>query len=365
MIATPIRQIRPRRPTVANRYRPLPFVLAMLAACSEPVTKPARPVTPEAFSQYFRAIDSTTVMQSPTSLISRVSEFTADDRGQFYIPDGSEGNVKVVAPDGRIIRMIGRKGGGPGEFARPGVTRFDARTNSLYVLDMMTSRIQVFDDTGGVMRQTMPKRAAPIASLEVLPSVTYLISQEIAREASVLHEVDSSGTILHSFLPIGGRFPPNVPKRPDWNSLRAHFFARRGDSLFVVSTLSDSMWTVSLADRTVLSAEALPVPSYSPPQDLPLKSGLRGPSLVVAWARSFHRASRIVATKSSLFVMFTKGAVLQGDSTVTMMRDGQGRWHAFTDAPVLLGARDSVLYATRDIIGDTLRVVTFAARTPL
>jgi hypothetical protein len=72
-----------------------------------------------------------------------------DDAGRIYVVDYKPAAIKVFAPDGRLVRTIGREGEGPGEF-RVG---FIAVHGAFLVLhDPQVSRTSVWDTAGTFLR---------------------------------------------------------------------------------------------------------------------------------------------------------------------------------------------------------------------
>jgi hypothetical protein len=66
--------------------------------------------------------------------------------GIVYVLDFQEAVIREFGSQGDFIRTIGAKGKGPGEFVYP--TRFFFRENRLYVYDVLSSDISVFDEKG-------------------------------------------------------------------------------------------------------------------------------------------------------------------------------------------------------------------------
>src|SRR5688572_12430270 len=52
-------------------------------------------------------------------LLSRVSQVAFDREENLYVLDGGNNRVLVFNPQGKFVRKIGKKGGGPGEFMAP------------------------------------------------------------------------------------------------------------------------------------------------------------------------------------------------------------------------------------------------------
>ncbi len=75
--------------------------------------------------------------------------FLSDHRTVAF--DGAEGNLMLFGADGRIIRRIGRRGEGPGEFA--GVSYFVVLAgDTVVVSDQGSSRVSVIGPDSGVVR---------------------------------------------------------------------------------------------------------------------------------------------------------------------------------------------------------------------
>lgn len=70
---------------------------------------------------------------------------TRDTRGRFFVaPADDAGEILVYGPDGRFRRILGRTGGGPGEFS-PGIMRVDVGpADTLFILDQSQARITTF-----------------------------------------------------------------------------------------------------------------------------------------------------------------------------------------------------------------------------
>lgn len=70
-------------------------------------------------------------------------------RGRVYVADTYDHNIKVFGDDGRLIRVLGRRGEGPGEFNFP--THVFYAHDRIYVADTLNSRVQVLRDDGTVV----------------------------------------------------------------------------------------------------------------------------------------------------------------------------------------------------------------------
>lgn len=122
-----------------------------------------------------------------------------DSRGRFYVSDLVRTSVAVFDPNGQLTRLIGRAGGGPGEFR--------------YIDRIVVSRgdtLRVFD--GGQRRETMfspQHQLSRMRELGIRPGpVVVLNNGDLVLNAAAatrslvglpLHLVDSTGEITRSF----------------------------------------------------------------------------------------------------------------------------------------------------------------------
>jgi hypothetical protein len=79
-------------------------------------------------------------------ILGRAASITADSRGYVYVADGQEQTIEVLDPAGKVVREIGRKGRGPGEFR--GLASLGWFGDTLVALDASAWRIALFDRDG-------------------------------------------------------------------------------------------------------------------------------------------------------------------------------------------------------------------------
>ena len=72
-------------------------------------------------------------------------------RGRVYVADTHAHDIKVFDDNGNLLKVIGRRGEGDGEFNFPTHLAFAA--DKLYVTDTLNSRIQVFDADGKMIEK--------------------------------------------------------------------------------------------------------------------------------------------------------------------------------------------------------------------
>lgn len=92
----------------------------------------------------------------PVLAFSRISDLALGPDGNLYLVQPMEREVTVLSPSGELVRRIGRKGRGPGEFLTPGTLGW--RGDTLWVSDMGSRRITYF--LGDEVQRTRTVRVA-------------------------------------------------------------------------------------------------------------------------------------------------------------------------------------------------------------
>lgn len=88
-------------------------------------------------------------VEDPDLGFSRVTGLDVDRDGNVYVMEGLVPEIRVYAPGGTLLRRIGRRGGGPGEFES--VPRFGVVGDTIWAVDGANERITLFDREGEVL----------------------------------------------------------------------------------------------------------------------------------------------------------------------------------------------------------------------
>ncbi|HEX6908742.1 MAG TPA: 6-bladed beta-propeller, partial [Longimicrobium sp.] len=175
-----------------------PTLAVLVSACGDGRAAPAADAAPRIgtakFADAFELVRSVTLEQPDSALVVRVSGIDVDARGRILIGDVSEGNVKLFSPEGRLLRVIGRKGIGPGEFEQPRYPRFGP-DGLIYVADAQNPRIQVFDTAGRVTASTPVLTVGLIQGFRPLDGRRLLVAAENSESREVLLELDMEGRV--------------------------------------------------------------------------------------------------------------------------------------------------------------------------
>ena len=83
--------------------------------------------------------------------------------GLLFVADTYAHDIKVFDAEGRLLRTIGRRGSGDGEFNYP--THLAFAQGELYVTDTMNSRVQVFSAEGELLARKFGQRGLYLGNL--------------------------------------------------------------------------------------------------------------------------------------------------------------------------------------------------------
>ena len=97
------------------------------------------------------------LLQRPTGLARDAK------RGLLFVADTAAHDIKVFTDAGALVRVIGGRGQGDGEFNYP--TYLAYANDELYVTDTLNSRIQVFSADGAVANRKFGERGLFIGNL--------------------------------------------------------------------------------------------------------------------------------------------------------------------------------------------------------
>lgn len=91
-------------------------------------------------------------IKNKEAMFQNIVSLVIDDAGNIYILDKKAANIKIFNKDGNFLKIIGRRGEGPGEFVAPENGALSPN-NELYIYDWRRSIIQVIDTDGKYIKQ--------------------------------------------------------------------------------------------------------------------------------------------------------------------------------------------------------------------
>ncbi len=127
------------------------LLLAILAACSgTSASKVAGATDADAVPELaLTEVSRYGSEQNPDTGFSSLGQVALDAEGRVYAMDGQDMRIRVFDSTGTLLRTIGGRGSGPGEFKFPPF--YGIVGDTLWAIDMMASRITLFDLDGRVL----------------------------------------------------------------------------------------------------------------------------------------------------------------------------------------------------------------------
>jgi hypothetical protein len=177
-----------------------------------------------------------------------------DPRGGFLVADVRERQLRRYDAQGHLLKVIARKGDGPGEFRHP-VAALRLGNGNIVGVDMR-GRLATFDAAGERLLSTQTVPLAPIYSAAVLDDSTLVFAgtRETGDVASLVHVWDlKHHRILRSF----GKIPAHPPEMEGaYSFVGSAAIAVRNGQIALMFALSDSL---RIFDRAGRSVEPSPV----------------------------------------------------------------------------------------------------------
>jgi hypothetical protein len=115
---------------------------------------------PPAWGPNVRLVEEFVVGQvdgPPEYAFGQIYFAAVENSGAFYLFDGNDGQIRRYDERGRFTGLIGRKGGGPGEYQTVGGMVVDAN-NSLVVFDPGSQRVSHFGTDGKLQKEWRTNR---------------------------------------------------------------------------------------------------------------------------------------------------------------------------------------------------------------
>lgn len=222
--------------------------------------------------------------------------------GELLLAEPQEGQVNVYDTAGRLRRVLGRRGDGPGEFRMPVAAR-RLPDGGIVVADAMGSRLTFFPgDDGGEPEVVASPLPLVLGALD-LGGGRYLLSGQAISEQPrrLLHIWDRrAGEVERSFLPIG------VPEESrayaaSYTSVDA---VLEGDTIWAVWALSDTLYKFDRAGGVI---ERFPLSLPRPMGALPgAEAGvITDPGAIRAAAETLTQVNSVFILDDGMLVVQT------------------------------------------------------------
>jgi hypothetical protein len=212
-------------------------LISVALACSIAMAATATGQRPAQSS--LRAVDSVRIQESDTLFVSRPSQLILGPRGHLYLTESREARVLDIGPNGRIERVFGRKGRGPGEFESPAALAMLGDT-LLAVYDHATKRVTFVD-----LRRWTLQRVSPLLT-QWLPAIKFsngdllVTAWDFETKTSIAKAVEGTGALdeRQGVIPSLGAQTQLLITGAFWNGT----FAPVGDQIFAMFEVSNSLY---------------------------------------------------------------------------------------------------------------------------
>jgi hypothetical protein len=186
-----------------------------------------------------RVLDSVRIQESDTLFLSRPSQMVLGPRGHVYLTESREARVLDIAPNGRVARVFGRKGRGPGEFQSTEAMAMSG-DSLLAIYDHATKRVTYLD----IRRWTL-QRVSPLLS-QWPPVIKFsngdllVTTWDFETKTSIARAVDGTGAFdqRQGIIPSLGAQTQMLITGAFWNGT----FAPVGDEIFAMYEVSNSLY---------------------------------------------------------------------------------------------------------------------------
>lgn len=144
-------------------------------------------------------------LDRPMYTLTEVGGISIGPNGTIFVAQPREHNIKVYDSSGRFLQILGRQGGGPGEFSS--ILQMGWLADTLWVTDPAASRVSKFSRQGQVISTQriegplLPSVGRPLTPAALLPGNRLITSALMgatgagAKSQEVILEMSPTGTI--------------------------------------------------------------------------------------------------------------------------------------------------------------------------
>lgn len=139
------------------------------------VKNPKKPVFLNAEFKFERDLIIGQASGKPEYLFSQIREFDVDSKGNIYVIDLKENNIRVFDKNGVYTQTVGRSGQGPAEFTEPGNVHVN-QAGEIMATDGGSQSIKVFSQDGKYLRKYFLRKFYPMKSAYGPGNIFYFMS---------------------------------------------------------------------------------------------------------------------------------------------------------------------------------------------
>lgn len=184
-------------------------------------------------------LEAVRIQETDTLFLSRPAQMVLGPRGHVYLTEGREARVLDIGPGGRIERVFGRKGRGPGEFVSPTAITTSGDT-LLAVYDHATKRVTFIDIPRWTLQSVSPLLTQWPPVIKFADGDLMVSAWDFDTKTSIAQTVEGTGALdeRQGIIPSLGAQTQMLIAGAFWNST----FAPIGDEIFAMYEVSSSLY---------------------------------------------------------------------------------------------------------------------------
>ncbi|MDZ7359344.1 MAG: NHL repeat-containing protein [candidate division KSB1 bacterium] len=261
------------------------------------------------FNEIFAIEDTIQLEVSPASLIAYLGAVAIDQNGRIVVSDERLGQILMFSSSGRFLKLIAKKGSGPGEVERPYGVAF-SRNGDLGVIDVGNNRINIYDAQGNFKRDFRSLTAHP--SRIMFDSTGNIFVQDSGSPGRpAIQKYNPDGKLLNEF----GQIPERI-KRIGTVVRGGNFTQYKDSYIYYIHPVE------YLIHQFTLDGKEIKTIKQKSGHFRPLKERLEkvDPPSLKKWKQSWDRAHSIFATNEKFLMTIYQTTKLSID-TVTNIID--------------------------------------------
>ena len=191
-------------------------------------------------SRGLRPLDPVHIRESDTLFLARPSQMVLGPRGHVYLVEQREARILDIGPSGRIERVFGRKGRGPGEFESP-TTMTTSGDSLLAVYDHATRRVTFVDLRRWILQRVSPLLTQWPPVIKFANDDLMVTTWDFETKTSIAKVVEGTGALdeRQGIIPSLGAQTQLLITGAFWNST----FAPMGDEIVAMYEVSNSLYS--------------------------------------------------------------------------------------------------------------------------
>lgn len=186
-----------------------------------------------------RTLDAVRIQETDTLFLSRPIQMVLGSRGHVYVTEVGGAGIRDIGPSGRIERVFGRNGRGPGEFVSPASMATSGDT-LLAVYDHGTKRVTLVDVPKWTLVRVLPLLSQWPPVIKFAGIDLLVTAWDFESKTSLARANEATGSLdqRQGVIPELGQQTQMVIAGAFWNST----FVPVGDEVFALYEVSNSLF---------------------------------------------------------------------------------------------------------------------------